>query len=886
MRGVPDGGSVFEREPLLAALEATAQRVDSTGLAAAVLLCGEPGIGKSTLLDHAVAALTADWAVLHIRGRALGSDRPYDAARPLMRRLHSLLGEDVAALDDADALEHTAIALTRVAARGPVALVVDDLHWLDAHTVDLLDYLWTEFASAPLLWLVALRRPDAERRPEVAHLLHRLERDRRSAVMDVPRLTLSAVTAMCAMTADVGPSTIARIFERSRGNPLVVDALLRAPTATVASDPGSHPIPDYVRAVYTAQFSDLLPAERDLLCAAVAVDNTLTDDVIERVLGALGQSLPEAKSATRTLLSRGLLDRPDPGTMEIAHQVVGEVAQEVFAGADLARVSAAILATVPDLLDELDAARLVEHAGDAIAADRAVDFLQLAADRAMAVSAVDAAVRWQRAAVHHAARLDPRGRSAPLARAMLRLVSQLDGTPREAVEVAERATATAMDLGDSELAVDAMLAAARARWQAGRTDTLVADMDRMCALADGRDARLGIKARLLALRLAMVADLPDAWAISLGDDCRRMALTAGDTRAAAAVDLLLRMRRMSHFGTDDWRQLQAQIDAGETGLPDHLVAMLRLEQAQLTGDLGELERLAAEPGLPPWRRLLARFEAAFLSGRWDDAQRVVDSMGPLSRHAETRALGAWLAVHRGTRLTAADDGATALIVALSALLHGELAEAQVPHADEQYLAMQEARVRATLAELQLAAGHTDEFAITMERIEAMAVPGGRMDAVSERLRGLQAASGAEMDVAMTRLQRAADINRQLGLHFEAARCELEALVLVTTQDTAQAARLGDLAAWFDDIGAAPWAQRARTCLANHPGGRSERSLLTRRESEIAGLVAQGLSNAQIAAQLYLSVRTVTSHLDHAYTKLGVGSRAALAVYVRELDRNT
>ena len=577
VRGVPDGGSVLEREPLLAALEATAQRVDSSGLAAATLLCGEPGIGKSTLLDLASSALTADWAVLHIAGRALGSERPYDAARPMMRRLRVLLGEVAPLGDEADVLEHTAVGLTRVAARGPVALIVDDLHWLDAHTVDLLDYLWTEFSSAPLMWLVALRRPDAERHPEIAHLLHRLERDRRSVVLDVPRLSLSAVTAMCAATGDVASSAVERIFQRSRGNPLVVDALLRAPSPDASTPAGSHPIPEYVRAVYVGQFHDLQPAERDLLCTAVAADVALSDEATASILGSFGHSPVEVHAALRTLISRGLLGRPRPNEIAAAHQVVSEIALDVFAGEALARVSAAIIATVPDLLDDFDAARLAEHAGEAIAAERAVDIFQRAADGAMSATAVASALRWQRAAVHHAARVQPQGRSFVLGRTMLRLVSQLDGTPREAIEVAERAASIATELGDRELGVDAALAATRARWQAGLTDTLTTDLDRLCALGDTGGVALGIKARVLAVRLAMVADLPDEWVKVLGDDCRRMAVAAGDTRAATAVDLLLRLRRMSHFGSDDWRRLQAQIDGGETGLPDHLVAMLRLE---------------------------------------------------------------------------------------------------------------------------------------------------------------------------------------------------------------------------------------------------------------------------------------------------------------------
>jgi DNA-binding CsgD family transcriptional regulator len=57
--------------------------------------------------------------------------------------------------------------------------------------------------------------------------------------------------------------------------------------------------------------------------------------------------------------------------------------------------------------------------------------------------------------------------------------------------------------------------------------------------------------------------------------------------------------------------------------------------------------------------------------------------------------------------------------------------------------------------------------------------------------------------------------------------------------------------------------------------------LTPRQLEIAELVAAGMSNAEIAERLFLSVRTVTSHLDHIYTRLGIGSRAALAAYAVE-----
>jgi len=874
---------VLEREPLLAALEATAQRVDSAGLAAAVLLCGEPGIGKSTLLDAATAHLGEHWTVLRISGRALGSERPYDAARPLMRRLQSLLGEESATVDENDALERTAVALTRVAARGPVAVVVDDLHWVDARTIDLLDYLWTEFSSAAVLWLVALRRPEAEARPEVGHFLHRLERDRRATVLDVPRLSLAAVTAMCTAAADVAAvATSDRIFERSRGNPLVVDALLRSPAPVGSTDVGQHPIPSYVRQVFAGQLRDLQPAARDLVCAVAALDGPLTDDEAMSVLVGVGHGAEAARSAQRILLSRGLLERPHESVLAIGHPVVGEVALEQFTGDDLGRVCAAVLLRCRDALAPFEAARLAETAGDALNPAIAVEVLTDAADRVLGETSVDFAVRWQREAVRQAERAAD---GVVLARSLLRLASQLDGTPAESLAVAERAVVVAAGCGSPELAVDAALARARARWRVGADFT--DDLQQLAELGDRGGAALGLAARVRGLRLAVVAEVDEVQLQALAEQCRRLCADADAPHVAAAVDLLMWMRDMPRFGVTDWQRLHALLATDEIDLPPQVITTLRLEQANLLGDTAELERLALDPGLPPWRRVLARFESAFVTGRWDDAQRIVDSMGPLGRHSETRNLARWLAVHRGA--STSDVAGADPIEAYASLLRGEPFPARPVAADDPYMAMQEARIRPLIAELQLAAGHTEEFERTLARLEALAVVGTRMDGVVQRLLGLQARQRGDRQAAVHHLDRAASIHHGCGLLFDASRSELEALALRPAPlEEPHLARLTELAAWFDDIGATPWVAQAQACLAAQPAGRDAltRGLLTRRELEIAGLVAQGLSNAQIAAQLYLSVRTVTSHLDHAYTKLGVGSRAALAVYVRELERNT
>ena len=87
-------------------------------------------------------------------------------------------------------------------------------------------------------------------------------------------------------------------------------------------------------------------------------------------------------------------------------------------------------------------------------------------------------------------------------------------------------------------------------------------------------------------------------------------------------------------------------------------------------------------------------------------------------------------------------------------------------------------------------------------------------------------------------------------------------------------------ATFERLGAGPWADRARAELlatgeTRAGPGDGPRPELTAQERQIAELAAGGLTNRQIGARLYLSHRTVGSHLHHVFPKLGIASRAAL-----------
>jgi DNA-binding CsgD family transcriptional regulator len=146
-----------------------------------------------------------------------------------------------------------------------------------------------------------------------------------------------------------------------------------------------------------------------------------------------------------------------------------------------------------------------------------------------------------------------------------------------------------------------------------------------------------------------------------------------------------------------------------------------------------------------------------------------------------------------------------------------------------------------------------------------------------RCRGLIAAAEGRVADATSLLERAVVELEQLGDRFSRARALLALGAVRRRQRQKAAARSaleGALAA-FIDLGAATWTDRARAELGRI-GGRTREEGLTAAEHRVAALVAQGHTNREVAAALFLGERTVETHLSHVYAKLGVRSRTELA----------
>jgi DNA-binding CsgD family transcriptional regulator len=184
-------------------------------------------------------------------------------------------------------------------------------------------------------------------------------------------------------------------------------------------------------------------------------------------------------------------------------------------------------------------------------------------------------------------------------------------------------------------------------------------------------------------------------------------------------------------------------------------------------------------------------------------------------------------------------------------------------------------------EALVGAGRLEEAEELLMRWEEL---GRRLDrpralATGARCRGLLHAARGEHEAALASLERALVEHERLPVPFERGRT----LLALGTQRRRLRRRaeareaLEQALAIFEELGAVPWAERARRELSRIPGRRvADADELTDAERRIAELVAEGRSNKEVAAALFVSVKTVEVTLTRVYRKLGVHSRAELA----------
>jgi hypothetical protein len=673
---VPEGREpLIGRDDELAHLRQALEQARAGG-ARVVAIAGEPGIGKTRLVDEAAAEAGARGAAV-VRGRADEEARAYGPWRTALRPLvaaasgmparalgdvRRLTGDGRApvAAEASDAEEErlrmfdAVAALIRSATRErPLLLALEDVHVVDRSSLLLLTHVLREAADARLLVVLTYRSAELPTGHGLGDLLEDLERDRHLSRISLRGLPETAVASFFPPEAAVGADAVHQLYQRTAGNPFFLRELVRllAERGELHGDGATLPavVPERVREVVGRRLERLQPDTREVLAIAGVVGRPFTIAGVARI-GSLPRE--NVAQALQPALTGQLLEaRADaPGRYGFAHAIVRDAVYDDLAPALRARLHASVAAVLQESLEAGGEATAAEAARHALAAARSGADPQPAWD--LSLEAAREAARVQahaEAAAHYAGALDAIELGAEVS-AAVRLETSL---------ALAAATFAAGEIGPARRRFRGVATAARrsgaaeihARAALGFSEVQpygVIDEDAIALLQDALDAlpqhdsalRARVSARL-GQRLDPVTDqerreaLVDegiAMARRLGDDAALVSLLAAaalvnwpperaPARTAAIDEVLARASR---------GDLAAMLWARTTRLSDALAAG-RLDVVDV--ELDQIARLSAESRRTYYRWCLLVLQAnrAAFAGRLAEGERLAAEAGELNR---------------------------------------------------------------------------------------------------------------------------------------------------------------------------------------------------------------------------------------------------------------
>lgn len=883
----------------------------SEGRGGALSLVGDPGIGKTALLRQAASDATG-FQVLHCSGAEFEQEIPFAALHQLLRPLRDRLG----ALPEGQAdVLRAALALgpasfgsrfgvglvvlellSRAATTMPVLVIVDDAHWLDRSTTEVVEFVSRRIETEQIALIAASRPPFLLRGVPTLELAGLAQADASELLRGLGRSASAA--------------TVDALVAATQGNPLALRELASRPTEIADVLHGLPPTLQGADEAFGRAVEQLTEGARLALLVAAAAGAEPASIVREacRQAGADFADLREAEAA-------GLV-RVDLAGVEFAHPLVRSTVYGMAPLDQRRRVHTCLAAATRETNPDGGVVRRLVHAalGSEGPDDQLAGELEQAAYAAAGqrsfTAAMDLLQRSAALSVDHAGRARrtlaaaelalPAGRPMD-AEHLLRgelLQSIADQTPVRRLEAR-----LAIWMARPRPAI-ATLTAQAAR-SGGAERTVLLSEAALAAMVAGDHLtghRLAQEAFVAAAGLE-VADAAPAYLVQ--------AFAAANVNQIPEATRLL-VAAEPHLGAgpyERWVVVAASVNFSARRLERAAELFEQVVNSARSADAVELLVVPVgayahlELARGHWRRARAlSLEALAIADLLDDG-----TAGAATRRGSALAALAIVDACRGDadacRKNVAEVFEIADLTATPGLTaHGHRALALLDVGSGSYAAAAERlwKVREICHSTGL--GETLYVPFLADLCESLARSEGiSADEPLAELEDTAARAGCARDRGLllrcralvtggdtvTQLQEAREALREAGMTFEVARTDL-----LLGEAHRRAKRRGEATFWlqsaastFEALGAAPWAARVRAELRSNGVGTAPvrgdpgRVELTHQELQVALIVAEGVTNAEAAGRLFLSTKTVEYHLANAYRKLGISRRSQLAAAI-------
>jgi len=853
--------TLYERAELLEQL-ARVQRDTRRGPGRFILVSGEAGIGKTSLIETFCTEQATRTRVFRGTCDAITPPRAFGPLTDIADAVGGPLAHALNA-SDRDGVLQSFVALLRGHDR-PGIVVLEDLHWADDATLDLVRVLGRRLRDLATLVIGTYRDDEVNAHHPLRLALGDLPAQAVTEI-HVPPLTEAAIAAM-ARGKDLDPVALHAV---TAGNPFFLTEVIAV---------GAGRVPPNVRDAVLARAARLSAPARWALQAASVLGPRWTPELLRGVAGCDDSAIEECRA-------RGML-RDDDGMLRFRHDLAQRALAEALGPRDRTRLNARALTILRSGAAQEDPARLARHAVDAGDADAVLEFAPVAGDRAAALGAHREAAAHYEAALHFAEGLDER-----------KLAELLEAHARECritdrIDAAIASQMQAIDrwhrLKDIRREGDCLQSLSMMLWLAGDGDRALETAEQAVTLLEPvtpHGPELARAYAALAQRVTNAGD--DERGPAIASRALRLADTIGEERVAVHALATIGLSEAFLGVEKGWSRLEESARRAMAAGLEEDAARALINLVETARDLrrydladgyrDETVAYVDDHDLDLYRRRLSGdlAELALERGRWDEAAELADALlaasgtAPLSRAKGLLVIGR-LRARRGD-----GDPWAPLDEALELLgPAGDYQDLCPTYAARTEAAWLESDVTRAMAEARQGLDLASKYPNDVWWLGEAAFWSWRVGLIRELPAG----------IALPYMLHATGCYHEAGLAWQAVGCPYHQAQALA--DSSEEADLRQSLALLNALDAQPLArvvrERLRTTGARriargpHRSTRRNPARLTEREVEVLAHLSDGRSNAEIAERLVVSPKTVDHHVSAILRKLGVHDRAAAA----------